>query len=147
MELEKVILLETALDHLTGEELGNALEKLNGMDEILDAVFLTGIGKKNRPSGLLQAMCRPEDELKARDAVFRHTHALGLRRCETERYVLPRKAVSMEIMGHELQAKEHELENRTYARPEADAVADLANKLGIGSPAVRFGANSRNRKS
>lgn len=138
MDTEKVILLETVLDHLTGEELGTALEKLNAMPETLDAIFLTGIGKKNRPSGLLQVLCRPENEAVARDAVFRHTHALGLRRAEMERYVLPRHHIQMKIGGHALDAKVHEIENRLYARPEADAISALADEFNIGVPALRF---------
>lgn len=142
MNMEKVIVLETVIDHLTGEELGNALEKLNALPEILDTVFLTGIGKKNRPSGLLQAMCRPENEISARDAVFRHTHALGLRRSEMERYVLPRREAEISVLGQTIKAKEHELQGRTYIRAEADAIAALASQLDLGAPAARFGSDT-----
>lgn len=138
MNIEKIVLLETALDHLTGEELGQALEALNEMPEVLDALFLTGIGKKNRPSGLLQVMCLPANEIAARDAVFQHTHALGLRRQEMERYVLPRSATTVHIGCAEVPAKAHVLENETYIRPEADALKKLAAKLGTGTPAIRF---------
>lgn len=143
METEKIIILETVLDHLTGEELGTAIEKLNGMPEILDAIFLTGIGKKNRPAGLLQVLCRPEHESETKDAVFRHTHALGLRRSETERYVLPRHAGKMETHGETVATKIHEIENRQYARPEADAISNLADRLNLGAPALRFEQNSK----
>lgn len=138
MTIAKIILLETALDHLTGEELGHALEKLNNMNTVLDAIYLPGIGKKNRPCGLLQVMCRPEHEASARDAVFRHTHVLGLRRTVMERYELERRAGIMTVENHELPAKLHLLEGEQYCRPEADAIANLADELDTGSPALRF---------
>lgn len=143
MTITKIILLETVLDHLTGEEVGHALEKLNSMDTVLDAVYLPGIGKKNRPCGLLQVMCRPGNEAAARDAMFRHTHALGLRRLEMERYELERHASKMELAGHEAAAKIHILEGEEYERPEADAASAIADKLHTGSPALRFARKER----
>lgn len=138
MDTEKIILLETNLDHLSGEELGHALESLNGMPEILDAIYLPGIGKKNRPCGLLRVICRPEVEITACDAIFRHTHALGIRRQLIERYMLPRASATLKIENEEVLAKIHELQGETYIRPEADALKGLANKLGVGTPALRF---------
>lgn len=138
METEKIILFETALDHLTGEELGMAIDSLNNLPEVLDALYLPGIGKKNRPAGLLQVLCRPQAEIRVRDAIFRHTHALGIRRQIIERYVLDRVPVSVEVEGEILPAKAHLLEEKMYARPEADAIRNLAEQLGQGAPALRF---------
>lgn len=138
MDIEKIILLETSIDHLTGEELGNALAVLNDMSDVLDAICLNGIGKKNRPAFLLQVLCRPEHEAAVATAVFRHTHALGLRRQMLERYVAPRKCCSMNIAEREIAAKAHEIEGATYMRPEADALAGLARELGLGMPGLRF---------
>lgn len=138
MRYEKITLLETSIDHLTGEELGLALEALSLAPEILDVLYLPGIGKKNRPAGLLQVICLPESEIAARDAIFRHTHTLGIRRSEPGRYVLPRKQTTVNIEGRELAAKEHLLEGKAYARPEADALKSLAASLGVGAPALRL---------
>lgn len=50
---EDVMQLECHLDHLTGEELGTALEQLAAAADVLDVLWLPGTGKKNRPAGLL----------------------------------------------------------------------------------------------
>lgn len=151
MRTETIIQFDASLDHLTGEEIGMALEALSTHPQILDVVFLTGVGKKNRPVGLLQALCRPEDEIKARDAIFRHTHTLGLRRSLVERYALPREETNASINDQTIPAKQYVLENSVYSRPEADAIKNLANAQNLGAPALRFGAkkinNPRPRKA
>lgn len=141
MKLEQIILFETAIDHLTGEELGMALEALNEMPEVLDALFLTGLGKKNRPAGLLQVMCRPESEIEVRDAIFNHTHALGIRRLPVERYALERFTSSLSVENESLPAKGHIFNEESYVRVEADAIKALAKKLGQGAPGIRFRKN------
>lgn len=143
MRKETVIVLETALDHLTGEELGNALSVLNGAANVLDALFLPGIGKKNRPSGLLQVLCWPEHEADVTAEIFRQTHALGIRRAQTERYVLPREAAEASVCDSKVPAKVHELEGARYERPEADSLAALARGRHLGMPALRFHMRER----
>lgn len=132
---EEITLLETNIDHLTGEEIGRALETLNAMPEVLDAAWFAGIAKKNRPAGLLRLICRPENENSVLGAMFRHTHSLGIRRQKMDRLILPRKNVP----DGDLPAKAYLLEGVEYLRPEADAVADLADRLGLGMPAIRIG--------
>lgn len=136
---EDVMQLECHLDHLTGEELGTALERLAADAGVLDVLWLPGTGKKNRPAGLLRVLCRPADTEEVARAVLRHTHTLGLRRQLLQRLVLPRRATTCTCGGASLPAKEYELEGRTYVRPEADAVARQAAALELGAPALRFG--------
>ena len=54
-----------------------------------------------------------------------------------ERVVAPRRAVQATVAGQGLAAKEYDVEGVAYVRPEADALAALANRLGIGVPALR----------
>lgn len=138
MEHEIIVKLETAIDHLSGEELGLALEALNEMPETLDALFLPGIGKKNRPAGLLQVLCAPGHEETLCAAIFRHTHTLGVRIQKIERVVLPRFADNAEVDGEILPAKIYEVEGYAFARPEADALRGLARRRKTGAPALRF---------
>lgn len=135
---EEVTQLECHLDHLTGEELGAALEQLAALPEVLDVLWLPGTGKKNRPSGLLRVLCRPADTEDVSAAVLRRTHTLGLRRQLLQRLVLPREATTCVCGGGEVPAKAYTLEGRRYVRPEADAVARQAAALGLGVPALRF---------
>ena len=135
---ESVCQLECHLDHLSGEELGMALEVLAAAPEVLDVLWLSGVGKKNRPSGALRVLCAPEDEAAAVALVLRHTHTLGVRRALMQRYVLPRCQSSCLLAGCEVPAKAYVLEGRSYVRPEADAVRERAAQLELGAPALRF---------
>lgn len=137
---EQVLQLETHLDHLSGEELGMALTALAASPEVLDVLWLPGIGKKNRPAGLLRVLCRPEDEEGVSLGVLRHTHSLGLRRQCLERLVLPREAAELIDAGERLEAKAYILEGRRYVRVEAEAVKSASARLGVGAPALRFKA-------
>ncbi len=136
---ESVTLLETHIDHLSGEDLGSALTALGACDPApLDVLWLPGLTKKNRPGGCLRLLCRPEHAHALTDALFRHTHSLGIRRQTVERVTLPREARELPGPAGPLRAKAYRLEDREYARPEQDAVEECAKKLGIGAPGVRL---------
>lgn len=138
MKQEIIIEYSTALDHLSGEEVGMAIAALANDQYVLDAIYLQGIGKKNRPAGLLQVLCKPDHADEVLAAIFRHTHTLGVRKKEVERYILDRSHELMDVCGEQLDAKGYILENNHYVRPEADAVRRLAKKLNTGAPGVRF---------
>lgn len=134
---EQVMQIESHIDHLNGEDLGMALEALSAMPEVLDVLWLPGVGKKNRPAGLLRVLCLPGQRDCVENAVLRHTHTLGLRVQTLDRVVAPRHAVSMDMAGQSLAAKEYSIEGQTYVRPEADALKAAARRSGVGVPALR----------
>ena len=107
------------------------------MPEILDVLWLPGVGKKNRPAGLLRVLCLPGQKNGVENAVLRHTHTLGLRVQTLDRVVAPRRAVSVDMAGQSLAAKEYSIEGQTYVRPEADALKAAARRSGVGVPALR----------
>lgn len=135
---ELVSQLETHLDHLTGEELGQALTALADMPEVLDVLWLPGMGKKSRPSGLLRVLCLTDHEGVTEQAVLRHTHTLGIRLQRLERLVSPRSAATAHVAGRDMPAKRYKIEGRSYVRPEADAVGRAAQEDGLGAPALRL---------
>ncbi len=134
---EEIIVLETHIDHLTGEELGQAFDRLLEAGAA-DALWIPGIMKKNRPGGAFRVICRPEKEEEVMAAFFRHTHTLGIRRQVMERLVLPREATTTRLNGKPLRAKRYELEGQGYVRPEHDELAREAEAAGVGVPALRF---------
>jgi uncharacterized protein (TIGR00299 family) protein len=140
---EQVTLLETHIDHLSGEELGSAITALGTSDPApLDILWLPGVTKKNRPGGCLRVLCRPEDTEALTTALFRHTHSLGIRRQQLERVVLPRAAATLQGPTGPLRAKSYQLEGQEYLRPEQDALSEAARELGLGVPGVRLGKPS-----
>jgi pyridinium-3,5-bisthiocarboxylic acid mononucleotide nickel chelatase len=135
--LEMVWVLETALDHLTGEELGGAIEALMAAGA-LDAIYIPGVMKKNRPGGLLQVLCHPArlDEVEA--AIFAHTLTLGIRRSLTHRRTLKRHPVTRETAVGPLQFKEFLLEGRRFMRPEFEELRRRAASLGLSPIQLRL---------
>lgn len=140
---EEVCQLECHLDHLSGEELGQAIEALAAAPAVLDVLWLAGTGKKNRPSGALRVLCLPEAQEEALRLVFRHTHSLGVRIQHMQRAVLPRTGDVVSCNGERLPAKRYALEGRSYIRAEADALGRCAAGHGLGMPALRFAADVR----
>ena len=136
-ELERIVVLETNVDHLTGEEIGGVFGVLLDAGA-LDVLFLPGVMKKNRPGGLLQVLCRPEDLGRIRDLTFAQTMTLGLRMTETTRAVLPRAASTRTTPWGEVSAKETEIDGRRYARPEFEALQALAKRTGRSVAQLRY---------
>ncbi|GHV53533.1 hypothetical protein FACS1894206_04410 [Deltaproteobacteria bacterium] len=132
-KVETVVVLESHIDHLTGEEIGHAFTRLFEAGAV-DVIYLPGIMKKNRPGGVFRAICLPEKLQAVQTAFFRHTHTLGIRRSYVERVVLPRETQIKDGM----QAKCYEVEGVRYTRTELDELAKAAAKQGVGLPALRF---------
>lgn len=144
---EDILQLETHIDHLTGEEIGCAIEVLSHMPGVLDAAWFSGIGKKNRPVGLLRVLCYPRDEARVGAALFRHTHTLGYRRALLKRTVLPRHGGKAVLdSGKEVAAKYYDVDGATYVRPESDALRKAAEEAGLGLPAMRFAGGGSGKK-
>ncbi|MDR0466539.1 MAG: nickel pincer cofactor biosynthesis protein LarC [Deltaproteobacteria bacterium] len=138
-KLEQITLLETHIDHLSGEELGSAITAIGDFDPApLDLLWLPGLTKKNRPGGCLRVLCRPEHAQALTTAIFRHTHSLGIRRQNLERVILPRVAAKLHGPAGPLAAKSYQLEGHEYLRPEQDALSEAARDLGLGVPGVRL---------
>ncbi|SBW00323.1 conserved hypothetical protein [uncultured delta proteobacterium] len=135
--VETVAVLESHIDHLTGEELGHAFAMLQEAGAV-DVIWLPGVMKKNRPGGVFRAICMPDKLEAVQAAFFRHTHTLGIRRSFVERVVLPRRAGTAATRRGPLEAKCYEVEGVTYTRAEFEALVKAAAGLGVGLPALRF---------
>lgn len=134
---ESVWLLETNIDHLTGEEIGELIQTMI-RSGARDAIYLPGLMKKNRPGGLFQVMCT-EDAMDRMEALlFQHTLTLGIRRSRVARRTLPRQGTTLKSPLGAVQSKEFDLEGQTYARPEFDAIVELARRLGLSPVQVRL---------
>ena len=134
---ETVAVLESHIDHLTGEELGHAFAMLQEAGAV-DVIWLPGVMKKNRPGGVFRVICMPDKLEAVQAAFFRHTHTLGIRRSLMERVILPRRAGVTETKQGQLEAKCYEVDGVTYTRAEFEALAKAAAREGRGLPALRF---------
>ncbi len=124
---DKIWLLTTNIDHLTGEELGVFLESIMQAGA-LDVIHLPGTMKKNRPGCQVQVMCRPDKLSSVQDAFFRHSLTLGVRVQQQERLLLPRRSTEVKLKNQDVQAKEILFGGKSYVRPEMNDLLNLADR-------------------
>lgn len=142
--LNFVWLLESNIDHLTGEEIGDLFDNLFQAGA-LDVLFLPGIMKKNRPGGLLQVICSQDKRDALQKVFFQQGMTLGLRRQMIERVILSRRQATWETAWGPLEVKEMDLGEESFARPEYEAMRKLASKTGRSIAQLRYmlGASAR----
>lgn len=92
---DRVAVIETNLDDVSGEIIGHTTEKL--MDAGALDVYLTAIQmKKNRPGTKLTVLCELARVADFESIVFAETRSLGMRRWIAERTKLPREETQVE---------------------------------------------------
>jgi hypothetical protein len=136
-EVERVVILESNVDHLTGEEIGSLYDPLLAAGA-LDVIYLPGVMKKNRSGGLLQVLCRPEDLDRVQTCFVDQTMTLGLRRREAERIVLVRRTEKASTALGPVASKAASWRGATWSRPEHEALEDLARKTGRSVVQLRY---------
>ena len=98
---DTVQILETNVDDVSGEVLGNMIEKImsNGAK---DVTITSGITKKGRPTQLISVICDSESMNAILELLVAETKTLGVRIRNSERYVVPRSIEqdTVEIDGH-----------------------------------------------
>lgn len=78
VEKDSIDVIETNIDHLTGEELGHLFDVL--LDCGASDVSITPtIMKKNRPGSILKVISKKEKREELVEAIFRQTGSLGIR--------------------------------------------------------------------
>lgn len=127
--IEWIWVLESNIDHLSGEDLGHAIKVLMKAGAV-DALYTPGVMKKNRPGGALQAMCR-DDALEAVEtAFFRNTLTKGIRRSRMQRVVLERSPAELETPLGSIKGKRFSLDGEEYVFEEYEGLKELARETG-----------------
>lgn len=75
---EKVAILETDIDDVSGELLGDFISKFD-KEEILDIQIVSSITKKNRPGYIIKILCYPEQTFKLIEKIIYELGTLGVR--------------------------------------------------------------------
>ena len=86
---DSVIILETDVDDVSGEILGNLIEKIM-QDGAKDASIYHGITKKGRPTNLVSIICDNNTYEKIADTLITETGTLGIRVTTSNRLIVPR---------------------------------------------------------
>ncbi len=140
---EKISILETNIDDVSGEILGYTLEKL--MEEGAMDVSITPIlMKKNRPGHILSVICKKEDEERLSKLVMDETGSLGVRVSpEAHRYVLKREVIdkNVEILGHDYNVRFKVAKDQkgvvAVVKPEFEDIKKIASKTGLSALKVK----------
>jgi pyridinium-3,5-bisthiocarboxylic acid mononucleotide nickel chelatase len=123
---ETLIMVETTVDDVTGELLGDLPGLLLGAGA-LDAWITAVTGKKGRPAHVVTALCRPGREGPVQARLLAETGSLGARRHPVQREALPRRETGVTVQGHLIRVKI----GPHRAKPEHDDVAAAALATGL----------------
>ena len=94
---DEIVKLETNLDDVRGEILGNVVEVLMKRGA-LDVFIQSTLTKKNRPGHLITVLAKSEDSITLADVLMRETGTLGVRFHDYKRITLERVIEKREIM-------------------------------------------------
>jgi len=122
--------LESNIDHLSGEEIGVFIEELQQAGA-LDAVYYPGVMKKNRPGGMLQVIAPCGHVRAVRAAYFRNSLTLGIREQLVRRSILRREPEVRRTVWGEVQGKAFYVQGRKLWRPEMDDVLRKAKRANV----------------
>ncbi len=96
-EVDSVKILETNVDDVSGEILGNLIEKLMKKGA-KDVSIYHGITKKGRPTNLVSIICNDINVNEMVDILILETETLGVRISESNRFIVPRTTHETSLM-------------------------------------------------
>jgi len=130
-ETDTIAVLETNLDDINAEILGNFMEKALAAGAL--DVFHTAIQmKKNRPGVLLTVLCAEADADKFSELLVRETSAFGIRRYTVERRKLRREFVTVQTPHGSVTVKLGRLDGKVLqAAPEFESCKKLAEQAKV----------------
>jgi uncharacterized protein (TIGR00299 family) protein len=130
-ETDTIAVLETNLDDISSEILGNFVERTFAAGAL--DVFHTPIQmKKNRPGVLLTILCAEADADKFSEMILRETSAFGVRRHSAERRKLRREFTTVKTQFGEVTMKLGKLDGKiVQAAPEFESCKKVAEKAGV----------------
>jgi len=132
LQLDTVKILETNVDDVSGEVLGNMIEKIM-THGAKDVTISSAITKKGRPTNLVSVICDSDTMNSIMDLLVTETGTLGVRVRTSERYIVPRavKTLSLNIQGHSLDVryKIRDLNNGSHFKIESDDIKEISSVL------------------
>ena len=129
-EIDSVKILETNVDDVSGEILGNLIEKI--MEKgARDVSIYHGITKKGRPTNLVSVICTDENLDEIVDTLVLETGTLGVRISDSNRFTVPRSNhnVSLSLNGHtfDVNYKQSSFKGKVDFKIEFDDLKKISN--------------------
>jgi pyridinium-3,5-bisthiocarboxylic acid mononucleotide nickel chelatase len=136
IQTDFVTVLETNIDDISGEIIGNLIDKISTENPLVkDITIINGITKKNRPTYILKVICSEDIEKDIAKTIFQETGTLGIRKSKMERYILARfnllVPIEIEKENFVINVKISKRSNGeiTNIKPEFEDVKKIADKL------------------
>jgi uncharacterized protein (TIGR00299 family) protein len=131
---EIVHLLETNVDDISGEVIGNLIDVLMKAGA-LDVIAIPGISKKNRPVYVIRVMTDHSKLNDIMDLLVKETGSLGARIQELQRFVLPRSLLNVQVdidskhFNVHVKVAKDTMGNTISIKPEFEEVKFIALQL------------------
>ena len=130
-EKDKIMLIETNVDDVTGEVIGHTLDQL--IEEgAFDATATPFVGKKGRPGLTIRVTCSPNSSQKFASLLVRETGTFGVKVHTLDRLKVRRKNFSISIRiknrPYKADVKTANVGGEIRIKPEFDDVKSIARK-------------------
>jgi uncharacterized protein (TIGR00299 family) protein len=129
---DSVFILETNVDDVSGEILGNLIEKIMN-DGAKDISIYPGITKKGRPTNLVSVICDCTTMDKITDTLIIETGTLGIRVTTSDRITVPRTTnevkITLENEIFDVRYKSSTFKGKSTFKIEFDDLKKVANHL------------------
>ena len=129
LESDSVIILETNVDDISGETIGNLIEKIM-VDGAKDVAITNGITKKGRSTNLISVICNNDTRDKIAETLFMETGTLGIRVTKTDRLIIPRtihrETILINDKNFQVQFKVSRFKGKTNIKIEFDDLKKIS---------------------
>ena len=131
-EMDSVKILETNVDDISGEILGNLIEKI--MEKgARDVSIYHGITKKGRPTNLVSVICTDAIVDEIMDLLVIETGTLGIRISDSNRFIVPRTnhdiSITLNDQLFQVHYKKSSFKGKTDFKIEFDDLKKISNIL------------------
>lgn len=131
-EIDSVKILETNVDDVSGEILGNLIEKIMTKGA-RDVSIYHGITKKGRPTNLVSVICTDDVLDDVVDTLVLETGTLGIRVSDSNRFIVPRTNhnISLTLSGQPFQVnyKKSSFKGKTDFKIEFDDLKIISDAV------------------
>ncbi|MFX0018236.1 MAG: nickel pincer cofactor biosynthesis protein LarC [Promethearchaeota archaeon] len=115
--IEDITTLETDVDDISGELIGNFIKTLE-TKQVLDIQVIPSITKKNRPSHVIKVLCRPENNFEIIETIISELGTLGVRFNTIKRVCIDRELITTKI---QINGNEYDVRYKvSYFKTEKD---------------------------
>lgn len=149
--VEQVSILETDVDDVSGEILGNFISTFENK-EILDIQIFPSITKKNRPGHIIKVLCYPEYTFKLIERILQELGTLGVRFNIINRVCInrriERKSINVNEKTYEINYKISFVESEKgiemiNIKPEYEDLKKISEETGITVRKIQLLVNSK----